>query len=76
MSNEDLANKLLKLKKEIREYEEEESRFKGKLDSAMENLGMSFEEATKKLNELKKKINTLQTEIEEESAELEEKYDL
>lgn len=76
MSNTDLANRLLKLKDEIKETEQEEIRLKAKLDTALENLGMSFEEAKEKMEDLKEKITDLESEIEEASESLEENYDI
>lgn len=76
MSNIDLANRLLELKKEVKETEEEGIKLKAKLDSALENLGMDFHEAKEKMEEIKIKISKLQTEIEEDAEALEEKYDI
>lgn len=76
MSNIDLANKLLELKKEVKETEEEGIRLKAKLDSALENLEMTFDEAKEKMEEIKNKMLKLQTEIEEDAEALEEKYDI
>ncbi|MCK9282355.1 MAG: hypothetical protein M0P71_17195 [Melioribacteraceae bacterium] len=76
MSNMDLANKLLDLKKEVKETEEEGIRLKAKLDSALENLGMTFDEAKEEMEKLKKKISTLEAEIEEDAEALEKEYDI
>lgn len=77
MSNVDLANKLLSIKKQIKETDEEIIRLNAKLESAMEPLEkMTLEQAQDKLSILEKKIKKLQTELEESEAELEEKYEV
>ncbi len=77
MSNVELANRLLRLKKEIKENEDEEIRIKAKLESAMELLNAkTITKAKEELLEIQKKITAMEKELEEDASELEDKYEI
>lgn len=80
MSNSiDLANRLLRIRKEIEETKELEIKLKTKLESAIEQLPEGInteEEAVKELGSLNKKIRDLNQELENDLQELEETYSI
>lgn len=81
MSNIDLANKLLALKKNIRDVESEKIKLEAKLETLLEQLKKEtgsddLDKAKKELEAIDGRIRTLQKELDDGVEALEEKYDL
>ena len=74
------VDRLLALKKKIKEKQDEKSRLQGRLDQLMSQLKEEFgcssvEEGKKKLEELEGAVKHLERQVAESTAEIEKKYE-
>ena len=80
MSNTDLANKILKIRKELESAKEEKTKLETRLESVtdqLKELGLNnLKEAKQELQNLDEKITELQNELETGVQELEDMYEI